>query len=361
MKLSVLTHSPSPYQVELFNEIVARSDIDLTILYLMGSDPQRRWKLRPVRHEAHILTDRAALEVAMRLVREAELTVFNYYNNGYALRLLRRRVATGKPWLFWGERPGYRLSGAAGRIIRRWRLRDLVRSRAGIWGIGNSAVAAYKREFGGGRIYENVPYFSDLSRFRSREAAPRSTERSGRSILYSGELSIRKGLDLLASAFCRLAGEFPRAKLTLLGEGPLRNKLHRLLAPVREQVQFLGFKDWEEVPSVYAKHDFLCVPSRHDGWGLVVPEGLAAGLPVIGSDRTGAALDLIQPSVNGWLVRAAEVAELEMALTEALSISPPRIEEMREAARTSVENHTLANGAARFISAARTAVASWGA
>ena len=47
------------------------------------------------------------------------------------------------------------------------------------------------------------------------------------------------------------------------------------MGPVADRVQFTGFRDWEDLPAEYGKADVLCVPSLHDGWGLVVPEGLA--------------------------------------------------------------------------------------
>jgi glycosyltransferase involved in cell wall biosynthesis len=52
--------------------------------------------------------------------------------------------------------------------------------------------------------------------------------------------------------------------------------------------------------------DVLCVPSRYDGWGLVVPEGLASGLPVIATDRMGAALEFVENGRNGWLIPAGD-------------------------------------------------------
>jgi glycosyltransferase involved in cell wall biosynthesis len=48
----------------------------------------------------------------------------------------------------------------------------------------------------------------------------------------------------------------------------------------------------------------LIVPSLYEPWGLVVHEGLAHGLPVITTDQVGAADDLVDPNVNGYVVPA---------------------------------------------------------
>ena len=111
----------------------------------------------------------------------------------------------------------------------------------------------------------------------------------------------RKGVDLLARAFKRLAAESPRVRLTIMGEGDLMPRVRHLLAGT-DRVEWLGFKDWDELPDVYSSAHALCVPSRHDGWALVVPEGLASALPTIATDRTGAALDLVRTGHNGWLI-----------------------------------------------------------
>jgi len=100
----------------------------------------------------------------------------------------------------------------------------------------------------------------------------------------------------------------------------------------------------------------LCVPSRYDGWGLVVPEGLASGLPVIASDRMGAALEFVESGRNGWLVRAGVGEALLAAMREA-ALMP--LGEMRRRARESVSEHTLRNGAGRFSEYGQQVISEW--
>jgi glycosyltransferase involved in cell wall biosynthesis len=51
----------------------------------------------------------------------------------------------------------------------------------------------------------------------------------------------------------------------------------------------------------------MLLPSSHEPWGAVVNEAMAAGTPVISSDRVGAATELIEDGVNGYLVPVGEV------------------------------------------------------
>ena len=347
MKIFVLTDSPSPYQVELFNEIETQANCELRVGYLRSSDPLRQWKPPEIRHES-IALDTNGMQTARDAVREADLVVFNYYFHAQATELIGERAWRGGPWCFWGERPGFRQPAWAalgGRLLRRWKLAKLHGSSVPIWGIGKFAVDEYRREFGPQRPYFNLPYFSDLARFENDG----SRESDERVFLFCGSLIARKGVDLMARAFVRLASEFPNVSLRIAGDGGLRGRLAQILAPVAAQVEFTGFKDWDELPELYASADVLCVPSRYDGWGLVVPEGLASGLPVLATDRMGAALEFVQTGVNGWLVPAGNETAILEAMRDAARVTNDELERLSDHARQSVQAHTLKHGSDQFV------------
>jgi glycosyltransferase involved in cell wall biosynthesis len=355
----VVTDFTSPYQIELFNAVEAAAPGALDVVYLHQRSKDREWTLRKILHRAVLLQDEAnAMARAHALVDAADLVVFNFYDDRHALELIRRRAALDKAWCFWGERPGY-YSRFLGRFRRLWMLAPLHERRAAIWGIGTMAVNAYREEFGAFRDYVNLPYFSDLTRFA---AIPLHRERANDApftFLYSGSLIRRKAVDLLARAFARLAVTHPRARLRVMGSGPLAGQMKGILRGCESQVEFTGFKDWSDLPAEYARADVLCVPSRYDGWGLVVPEGLAAGLPVIGTRQTGAAVDLLRPGKNGWLIEAGSEQAIHDAMQEAVLMNAARLAEMSADARASVADHSLAKGAKRFIQASVSALSGW--
>lgn len=348
MKVLVLTDSPSPYQVELFNEIEVHGKCALEVAYLRSRDPDRQWKSSSIRHASIDLDRREGVSRARDSAHNADLVVFNYYMHPLAERLLHERSAHGGPWCFWGERPGFRQPAWAGRLLRKWKLSKLHAAPVPIWGIGKFAVDEYRREFGSQREYFNLPYFSDLERF---DIAARE-EKPERVFLFCGSLIPRKGVDLLASAFVKLTADEPCVRLRIVGEGELRQILAQTLQPVGDRVEFLGFRDWQELPAEYARADVLCVPSRYDGWGLVVPEGLAAGLPVIATDRMGAALEFLETRRNGWLIPASDEEAILEAMREAATLPYREVEELANRARESVSAHTLHNGATRFVDCA---------
>jgi len=356
VKIFVLTDIPSPYQTEIFNEI-AMHESELHVAYLRRVDPARQWRQQRIRHQSTMLdAGNDELLSVKKVISDSDLVIFNYYRHPHAEQLLSERAKQRRPWCFWGERPGFRRPEWLGRISRHWKLRPLRLSAAPIWGIGQFAIDQYKREFGQERAYFNLPYFSNLERFHSDHNGKRKSERV---FLFSGTLNQRKGTDLLARSFNELIGEKQDVRLKIIGDGPLLPDLRDKLSAVRDKVEFIGFKDWSELPAYYAEADVLCVPSRYDGWGLVVPEGLAAGLPVIATDQMGAALEFIKTGHNGWLIRAGDPDALLTAMRQAASISNHELSRYSSNACGSVRQHTLQDGARRFLQYASDAVVNW--
>jgi glycosyltransferase involved in cell wall biosynthesis len=359
VKIFLLTDFPSPYQVEVLNQIARDRDLSLQVGYLRRKDPARQWSSAQISHEFIALEDGPEqLATARQLACEADLAVFNYYLHPHAERLIWDRAVLQRPWCFWGERPGLRKPEWVGRLVRFWKLRWLHSSTAPIWGVGKFAVDRYRAEFGLTRKYFNLPYFSDLERF-STDSASRAAATSEPVFLFSGSLITRKGIDLLARAFVRLLREGYRARLKIIGEGELRGSLERTLERVSSSVEFMGFVDWKNLPSHYAASHVLCVPSRYDGWGLVVPEGLASGLPVIATDRMGAALEFIESGKNGWLIPADDEEAVFNAMREATLLSVSALTMLGRHAQESISDHSLQQGAIRFKQYSSETVANW--
>ncbi len=355
----VLTDYTSPYQLELFDEIERLQPGSLEVFYLKSASPSRQWQLATFKHKG-VLLDRETdgFAQAQKRFAEADFAVFNYYATREARDLIKLRSQRDKAWCFWGERPGF-YSKFLGRVRRLWSLSALHQQRAPIWGIGSLATVAYRNEFGAFRSYVNLPYFSNLSRFEALPAKPQRQPNDPFTILYSGSLIPRKGVDLVAEAFAKLAVLHPQSRLRVMGSGNLEQKMRNSLHECTSQVEFTGFKDWSSLPGEYAAADVLCVPSRYDGWGLVVPEGLAAGLPVISTTETGSAAEFIRTGINGWLIPGDSEAAILDAMKAAVETAPPQLDKMRQAARLTVRAHTLEHGARKFIASADEAMADW--
>jgi glycosyltransferase involved in cell wall biosynthesis len=341
--------------VQLFDAVAKLASWTLRVIYVRRRSPDRRWEAMTISHEHCYLSEATASEVSS-WIADCDLAVFNGYRPRTAGRLIAFRHQTGRAWAFWGERPGFHFDGWLGYLYRAWALPQLRYSRVPVWGMGNWAIDGYRSELGKGHCFVNVPYYSNLDPFLA--IARHFDRESPCRFLFSGSFIRRKAVDLVVSAFDRLVGEGHDVELHLVGAGPLENALKSRLASLSSRVRFHGFKQWHELATVYAQADVLVVPSRYDGWGLVVPEGLAAGMPVISTYSTGSARELIDPD-NGWLIAAGDGEALLSAMRSAATLDADRRKAMSCHARQVAKSQDIDSGVRRFAQMAKMTVATW--
>jgi glycosyltransferase involved in cell wall biosynthesis len=167
-------------------------------------------------------------------------------------------------------------------------------------------------------------------------------------VLYVGQLIVRKGvLDLLA-AHERVVERSPDAQLVLVGYGPLEAELRARVATRHiSGVHFAGHVELAHLPRYYTTADVFVLPSHEEVWGLVLNEAAASGLPLVTTDVTGAAVDLVQPGKNGQIVPAADPPRLAEALLDVLGRAPT----MGDASREIVLSRTYAQNVEAILGA----------
>lgn len=136
-------------------------------------------------------------------------------------------------------------------------------------------------------------------------------------ILMVGAPWYLKGADLLIAAFHGLAADFPHVKLKILGYYPDGDQL-RLLAGDSSQIEILKARPHPETLEIISAASIMVLPSRCEGLPRVLLEGLAAGLPLVGSDTAGIPY-LIREGENGFVVPGGEPKLLESRLRQLLT------------------------------------------
>lgn len=150
--------------------------------------------------------------------------------------------------------------------------------------------------------------------------------------LWAGTFSIRKGAHYLLQAWKQL-NPGNAAKLQVLGAMGLPESL---LNSVPDSISLSGTVPRSELYPIYQRSDVLMFPTLCDGFGMVVTEAFAQGLPVITTDRAGAA-DLVKHGVNGLIVPAGDVEALSAAMDWCIA-HPDELKAMRrEALKTATE------------------------
>lgn len=121
---------------------------------------------------------------------------------------------------------------------------------------------------------------------------------------------------------------------------------------VRDRIEYAGFQPPEELPGLFARADVFVLPSRHDGWGVVVNQAIGTGLPVICSDAVGAAHDLVEEGVNGTVFPAGNAVALAGCL-ERFVANPELAARWGAASRAKAQLWTPDCGAAKWANVFR--------
>jgi glycosyltransferase involved in cell wall biosynthesis len=155
-------------------------------------------------------------------------------------------------------------------------------------------------------VYEGI----DVQRFSPSEC-------KGKDVLFVGRLHQRKGLDRLLKAFKKVKESDPEARLRIAGKGEGEKEykaLSRKLG-IDDVVQFLGHVPDDVLPGLYTSSSLFIMPSYYEGFGLVLLEAMASGLPVLAGD-TGVAPELVQNGKNGFII---DETDLHSRILEVLS------------------------------------------
>jgi glycosyltransferase involved in cell wall biosynthesis len=326
VRIALVTEIPAPFRTASFNALAARDDVDLRVLFLAEHDPRRSYVVRwgelefphqvlPGRHVRRggrwVVLSRGVWGALNRF--DPDVVVVGGWNQPACWQALAWTRARRRPLVAWvestvrDERPGWRPLEAAKRA--------LVRACAGFL-VPGLASRDYLLGLGAGaRPIEVAPNAVDTRRLAEQVAALRADRDALRAelgvagcvFLCVARLAPEKNVALLLEAFGRLeAGE-----LVVAGDGAERARLERAAPP---RTRFTGWLEREQLARWYAAADALVAPSRSEQWGFALNEAAAAGLPIVTTTAVGAARELVEDGVNGFLVEPDDADALADAL-----------------------------------------------
>lgn len=162
--------------------------------------------------------------------------------------------------------------------------------------------------------YFIVPNPIDVSRLENLAVGEDVVPTSRFRFCAVGRLAEQKGYDVLLRAFAQTGAELGEWELVVLGQGPRRSELVELTHALGLQgrVRFLGHL--ANPYPLMARSDAFVHPARWEGFGLVVAEALALGVPVVATRCPGAPAELLDDGGLGLLVPPDDAAELAAAL-----------------------------------------------
>lgn len=151
----------------------------------------------------------------------------------------------------------------------------------------------------------------------------------------------KKNVSRIISAFAEYVKRCGRENawdLVVCGDGPLRAELETQIASLGlvDKVLLPGFLQMQEMLPYYAHAEVFIHASLQEQWGLVVNEAMAAGLPVLVSNKCGCFPDLVSPGVTGFGFDPLDASEMTDLLLKCHDMSPIQRRAMGEKGRTKI-------------------------
>ncbi len=142
------------------------------------------------------------------------------------------------------------------------------------------------------KLIKNMKYIPngiDLGLYRPPKKRLPLNGPNTKTALFVGRLESRKGVEYLLKAVLHLQELVPNSYLIIAGEGPQRSKLEQITKSLKlKNVRFTGYVDENEKKRLMGNADLLISPATHgESFGIVLIEGMAMGVPVMGGRNSG--------------------------------------------------------------------------
>lgn len=150
-----------------------------------------------------------------------------------------------------------------------------------------------------------APCGVDVEFFHNQARKPEPTFR----VIFTGLVTLRKGVQHLIQAWHM--AKLPAQSTELIIVGTMHKDFRSILStlPLQANIRFTGPTSKSKLKSLYEQSSLFVLPSIEDGFGMVIGEAMASGLPVICSTNT-AGPDLINDGEHGFIIKPGAVAML---------------------------------------------------
>jgi glycosyltransferase involved in cell wall biosynthesis len=339
----------SHYQHDFFQELSRIAD--LRVLYLEGV-PLERVRMgwaegRPPEPYESMLPQSRDLVSSLKDYR-TRIHILSGYRNRILMPVVRALSHQGIAWAHWSERArpglGWWLTWPEKRRYASWVNRHaLCAFGVGSVGVNDLSRWGIKRE-----VLASLPYSIAEAPTTAESTLPGAS--NGLTFLYVGSLSSRKATDILIRAFALVRARHSHCRLVLVGDDRTGGSCQQLARTLRlsDSIQFVGPAPFDRIKEYMVSSDVFVLPSRYDGWGVVLNEAANAGLALIGSWGAGASPSLVEPGVNGFCVEAGSVSSLHYAMARYAEIGDLSLRHGRASAELS-RRHSALRVAERFV------------
>lgn len=361
MQVLMIYIEPAPYILDLIRVMRrAYPELQLRVLFITASASQQ-WESRLDDGVSELLPEGrfAALKQIFLEIRQGDFDWLHLAGWGHPLLLaalligatIRRRISMESDTQLPIGQSGWKKKGKGLFYPRMFSLVDVLLP-------GGTRQKEYFRHFGVPDakiciaqmtvdVTKIIELTTEIKEYRHKIRESIGLKSDSVVFIFVGRLEEYKGVCLLLEAFGMLLS--PHVQLLIVGDGNCR-ELVELAVASDQRIRYVGRRGFAGVVEAFAISDVAVVPSSFEPWGLVVNEAMAAGLPVIATDRVGCVDDLVTDGHNGLIVPAYNVHELACAMQKLYESSLLR-ETMGARARRRISSWRLEDGASIAVSA----------
>lgn len=318
-KVLWITNIPSPYRVEFFNQL--GMEVDLTVLFERNNSSERddKWFNKEFRNF------RAIFLKGMKFKADSliSVNVTHYINKQFDFIFLSNPMTpTGItasfymklfniPFIIEGDGAFKPIKESKFRFyIKKWALNkakfyfstgDDHSSYYSHYGISSSKIIRYS--------------FSSMNSSEILKKSISNNEKNKKkktislkpifTIIFIGRFVYGKGIDTLLKAVSQLNFDF---QLILIGGK--KEEISKFGKSDHYKTHIVEFTNKKEILNYLDLSDIFVFPTRKDVWGLVINEAFARGIPVISTNASGAANNLIADSINGFVIDVEDYSSL---------------------------------------------------
>ncbi len=308
---------PSHHQSAFFDALRQREDVDLLVRYYGTVTPRRvqlGWQV-PSKLPIGEMTVEPNLD-ALTTIPDWQTRIHIIEGrDGFRRQLIRSFCENKVCWIHWGERGARRWSMCFrfpfwclyGRLVAKHAL--------GAFAIGAQAAKDFRLWGIPGHKIAFLPYaVAPLSVHTKPDEKIERFAKGRKIFMYCGELSPHKGIDVLLQSFASM----PNDEWVLILVGPDRfDSRYQALAQrlgIQSKIYFRGVLPADHIANAMILANVFILPSRYDGWGVVLNEAASMAKALISTTACGAADHLINNNKNGYSVQPNDFQALAKAM-----------------------------------------------
>ncbi len=357
MKVLFIVNIPSPYRVDFFNELGKLCD--LTVLYEKRNASDREWSASSAVSFREVflrgLSTRADAALSMQIIKylkddQYDVIVIGGYSTPTGMLATEYLSLKNIPYILSTD-GGYIKDES--KAIRRVKKHFI--SKASAWLSTSKVTDKYLCYYGANQ--EQIYRYPFTSLFE-RDILKKTLEYNEKKqlkvelgieheqvVVAVGQFIHRKGYDVLLQAcgdICSNVGVY------IIGGTPTDEYLLIHDKYNLKNVYYLPFQEKEVLKKYYMSSDIFVLPTREDIWGLVINEAMAAGLPIVTTDKCIAGVELVKDGFNGYIVPSNNEKAIAEKINAILNNNSLR-HSMSEHAIETISTYTLENMAKEHI------------